>query len=64
MVALVGTGRTSIDLAFLERGTLRRAAHATADGRFDVRGVPTGVDELWLSSAGTRVRAVLDLRST
>ncbi|NYJ01416.1 hypothetical protein HNR19_002114 [Nocardioides thalensis] len=64
MVALADSERSGIDLAFLERGTLRRAAHATADGRFDVRGVPTGVDELWLSSGGTRVRAVLDLRST
>lgn len=64
MVALADTDRTGVDLAFLERGTLRRAARATADGRFDVRGVPTGVDELWLSADGTRVRAALDLRGT
>jgi hypothetical protein len=50
-----------VDLAFLEHGTLRRAARATTDGRFDVRGVPAGVDELWLTSGDTRVRAVLDL---
>jgi hypothetical protein len=55
-------GPEGLDLAFLEAGTLRRAARATADGRFDVRGVPTDVDELWLSSGGMRVRAVLDLR--
>lgn len=50
-----------IDLAFLQGGTLRRAARTTSDGRFEVRGVPADVDELWLSSETTRVRAVLDL---
>lgn len=63
MVAVAHSAKAGIDLAFLERGTLRRAARATADGRFDVRGVPIAVDELWLSSDGTRVRAVLDLRT-
>ncbi|GAA3824004.1 hypothetical protein GCM10022242_26840 [Nocardioides panacisoli] len=53
---------TGIDLAFLQAGSLRRAARTTADGRFEVRGVPTEVDELWLSSGTTRVRAVLDLQ--
>ncbi|WP_183095910.1 hypothetical protein [Nocardioides stalactiti] len=56
-------GDDGVDLSFLGRGTLRRAARATADGRFDVRGVPVDVDELWLSSGGTRVRAALDLTS-
>ncbi|HYG93843.1 MAG TPA: hypothetical protein VD859_09675 [Nocardioides sp.] len=51
-----------IDLAFLEHGSLRRAARAGSDGRFDVPGVPAGVDELWLTSGDTRVRASLDLR--
>ena len=55
---------TGIDLAFLQGGTLRRASRTTADGRFDVRGVPVDVDELWLSSGSTRVRAVLDLSHT
>lgn len=53
---------TGIDLAFMQAGNLRRATRTTADGRFDVRGVPTDVDELWLSSGSTRVRAVLDLQ--
>jgi hypothetical protein len=54
---------TGVDLAFLQQGTLRRAARATTDGRFDVPGVPVDVDELWLTSGSTRVRAALDLRS-
>jgi hypothetical protein len=54
---------TGIDLAFFQGGTLRRAARTTPDGRFEVRGVPADVDELWLSSGTTRVRAALDLRA-
>ena len=53
---------TGVDLAFLQAGLLRRAAHATKDGRIDVRGVPVDVDEMWLTSGGTRVRARLDLQ--
>lgn len=55
-------GGIGVDLAFLQAGSLRRAAHATKDGRIDVRGVPVDVDEMWLTSGGTRVRARLDLQ--
>lgn len=59
---MVGPDDTDgVDLAFLQQGTLRRAARATADGRFDVRGVPADVDELWLTAGDTRVRAELNL---
>ncbi len=51
-----------VDLAFLASGTLRRALHSARDGRFRARGLPVEVDELWLTSGSTRVRAVLDLR--
>ncbi|WGX95226.1 hypothetical protein [Nocardioides sp. L-11A] len=55
-----GTG--GVDLAFLAHGDLRRAVRTTPDGRFDARGVPVDVDELWLTAGATRVRATLDLR--
>lgn len=64
LVVVDGSHAGGIDLAFLERGTLRRAARARTDGRFDVHGVPVDVDELWLTAGDTRVRAVLDLRSS
>ena len=51
-----------VDLAFLAGGTLRRAVRSTRDGRFEARGLPVEVDELWLTSGTVRVRAVLDLR--
>lgn len=56
-------GADGVDLAFLGRGDLRRAVRSTPDGRFDARGVPVEVDELWLTSGRTKVRASLDLRS-
>ncbi|WP_436701263.1 hypothetical protein [Nocardioides sp. BYT-33-1] len=59
---MLAPGAAGADLAFLARGDLRRAVRATADGRFDARGVPVDVDELWLTSGATRVRAILDLR--
>lgn len=55
-------GSGGLDLAFLERGDLRRAVRSTPDGRFEARGVPVGVDELWLTSGPAQVRATLDLR--
>ena len=55
---------TGVDLAFLQGGSLRRAARAARDGRIDVRGVPVDVDELWLTSEDTRVRARLDLQDS
>lgn len=64
LIMLARAGTDGVDLAFLQQGTLRRASRATADGRFDVRGVPIDVDELWLTSGSTRVRAVLDLQAT
>ncbi|GAA1501631.1 hypothetical protein [Nocardioides humi] len=59
---MLAPGTRGVDLAFLERGDLRRAVRSTPDGRFDARGVPVDVDELWLTSGATRVRTVLDLR--
>lgn len=55
-------GVPGVDLAFRERGEMRRAVRSTSDGRFEARGVSVGVDELWLTSGETRVRARLDLR--
>lgn len=61
---MVPQGETvGVDLAFLQQGALRRAARSAADGRFDVRGVPVEVDELWLTAGDTRVRAAVDLRA-
>jgi hypothetical protein len=59
---MLDEGGAGIDLAFLQGGSLRRAARAGRDGRIDVRGVPIDVDELWLTSDVTRVRARLDLQ--
>jgi len=53
---------TGVDLAFLQGGTLVRAARVSRDGRIDVRGVPVDVDELWLTAGTTKVRARLDLQ--
>jgi hypothetical protein len=64
LIMLDRDGGTGVDLSFLQAGSLRRAAHATKDGRIDVRGVPVDVDEMWLTSGGTRVRARLDLQRT
>lgn len=64
LIRLVAAAQDGVDLAFFQGGTLRRAARATSDGRFDVRGVPVDVDELWLTSGSTRVRAVLDLQTS
>lgn len=61
-LVLLPTGAWGVDLALLADGTLRRAVRTGPDGRFEVRGVPVEVDELWLTSGTTRVRAVLDLR--
>jgi hypothetical protein len=61
-LVMLAPGSRGVDLAFLAHGDLRRAARTTADGRFDARGVPVDVDELWLTSGPTRVRATLDLR--
>lgn len=63
LIRLAEAGPDGVDVAFLQRGTLRRASRATTDGRFDVRAVPVDVDELWLTSGSTRVRAVLDLQT-
>ena len=64
LIMLDEGGATGVDLAFLQAGSLRRAARATKDGRIDVRGVPIDVDELWLTSERTRVRARLDLQGS
>ncbi len=64
LIMLEDADGTGVDLAFLQGGSLRRAARATRDGRIDVRGVPVDVDELWLTSEGTRVRARLDLQGS
>lgn len=56
-------GVAGVDLAFLAKGALRRAVRTAPDGRFEALGLPVEVDELWLTSGATRVRAVLDLRS-
>lgn len=63
LVVIAPEESSGLDLAFLQHGTLRRAARTTSDGRFEVRDVPTDVDELWISSGSTRVRAVLDLNT-
>ncbi|MDQ6525655.1 hypothetical protein RB608_18700 [Nocardioides sp. LHD-245] len=61
-LVMLAPGAGGVDLAFLAHGDLRRAVRTTPDGRFDARGVPLDVDELWLTSGATRVRATLDLR--
>jgi hypothetical protein len=63
LIMLDRVGATGVDLAFLQAGSLRRAARAEKDGRIEVRNVPVDVDEMWLTSGGTRVRARLDLQS-
>ena len=64
LIMLDGVDEGGVDLAFLQAGSLRRAARTTKDGRIDVRGVPVDVDEMWLTSGGTRVRARLDLQGS
>lgn len=60
-LVLTGAGGDGVDVSFLEDGALCRAARADREGRFEVAGVPTTVDEMWLRADGTRVRAALDL---
>ncbi len=55
-------GGAVADLTFTEDGVVRGVARTQRDGRFEVRGLPVGVDELRLTSGTLRVKAHLNLR--
>lgn len=58
---VLGARDAAVDLAFMVDGVLQRAARTDRQGRFTVSEVPDTVDEVWLTTAAGRARAVLDL---